>query len=106
MGGGIIVREARRRAGLSQAELARRAGTTQSAIARLERGGTEPSLDRVVELLRACGLELQFRLTPVDDSDWLVARGNLALDVDARVRLHRSALRLALAGRAALRRHA
>jgi transcriptional regulator with XRE-family HTH domain len=59
---GGLVREARLRAGLTQAELADRVGTTQSAIARVERGGSAPSLARVRELVTACGLELRVRL--------------------------------------------
>ncbi len=102
--GGALIREARRRAGLTQAELARRVGTTQSAVARLERGRTEPSLERLRAILRACGLDLQVRLAPLDESDWSVARSNLALDVDARVRQHQAALRFASAGRRAMER--
>ena len=101
MTGGILVREARRRAGLTQAELALRVGTTQSAIARVERGRTEPSVQRVREIVRASGLELEVRLAPRDDSDWSVARANLVLDADERVRQHQAALRFARAGRAA-----
>ena len=104
MKGGGLVREARRRVGLTQVELAGRVGTTQSAIARLERGRTEPSLERVGELLSACGLDLNVQLTPADDSDWSVARTNLALDVDARVRHNQAALRFARAGREAMTR--
>ena len=105
MSGGAIVREARRRAGITQAELAERVGTTQSALARLERGHTEPSLQRVQELVRACGLDLRVGMDPIDESDWSVARANLALDVDRRVRQHQRALRFARAGRAALEAH-
>ena len=54
-----LIREARRRAALSQAELAARAGTTQSAVARLEAGKAAPRFDRVVDLVAACGLELR-----------------------------------------------
>jgi len=104
MKGGGLIREARRRAGLTQAELAHRVGTTQSAIARLERGRTEPSIERVGQLLRACGLDLNVRLAPADDSNWSVAQTNLALDVDARVRQHQAVLRWARAGRAAMAR--
>lgn len=64
MRGADLIREGRRRAGLTQAELAARVGTTQSAIARLE-GGAEPSVRRVTELLRACGLELRVSLAPI-----------------------------------------
>jgi transcriptional regulator with XRE-family HTH domain len=62
MEGRHLVREARKRAGLTQAELAARAGTTQSAIARLERGRSSPSFARVLELIGACGLEVRLRL--------------------------------------------
>jgi hypothetical protein len=101
--GGSLVREARRRAGLTQAELARRVGTTQSAIARLEGGRTEPDLSRVVELARACGLELVPTLREADDSDWSLAEMNLQLTVDERARQHESVLRFAREGRAAMR---
>ena len=93
--GGMLVREARRRARVSQAELARRIGTTQSAIARLERGKTEPSLKRIQEILRALRLDLRVGIVPLDDSNWLDAKANLDLDVDARVRQNQRILRAA-----------
>jgi transcriptional regulator with XRE-family HTH domain len=64
MRGGALIREARRRAGLSQAALAARVGTTQSAIARLESGATEPTLRRVADAVAACDLELPIGLVP------------------------------------------
>jgi hypothetical protein len=103
--GGALIREARKRAGLTQAELARRVGTTQSAIARIENGGTEPSLLRVRTLLRACKLDLEVRIAPRDESDWTVTRWLLRLSVDDRVRQHQRALRFARAGRAVMERH-
>lgn len=102
MQAGDLIREARRRAALTQRELAGRLGTTQSAIARLERGGTEPSYGRVVEAVRACGMDLVPQLLPADDADWSVASTNLAVGPDARVRRHQAALRFAIAGRRAL----
>lgn len=87
---------------MTQADLARRVGTTQSAIARLERGRTQPTAERLGHLVGACGLELHVRLAPLDDSDWSVALSNLALDVDSRVRQHQAALRFARAGREAV----
>ena len=98
------MREARRRARLTQAELAARTGTTQPAIARLETGDTEPSFRRVADALRACGLELVPLLREVDESDWSVAAGNLRLTPSERVANHRRALAFAEAGREALRR--
>lgn len=102
MDAGALIREARRRAGLTQVELAERMGTTQSAIARLERGGTEPSYERVDRAVRACGLELVPQLLAADDADWSVASTNLTVDTDTRVRRHQAALRFARAGRQAL----
>ncbi len=67
--GSDLVREARKRAGLSQRELGARAGTTQSSIARLEAGRTSPSLDTVRRLIRLCGLDLEVMIVPYDDSD-------------------------------------
>jgi transcriptional regulator with XRE-family HTH domain len=104
MQGGSLIREARRRSELTQRELAGRLGTTQSAIARIERGGSEPSYERVLEAVRACGLELVPELLPIDDSDWSVASTNLAVDPSARVRRHQAALLFARAGRKAMAR--
>ena len=102
MDAGTLIREARRRAGLTQTELAGRLNTTQSAIARLERGGTEPSYERVAQAVRACGLELVPLLLPADDADWSVASVNLTVDPDTRVRRHQAALEFARAGREAM----
>lgn len=83
--GSDLVREARRRAGLTQRELADRAGTTQSAIARLESGRTSPSFDSVVRMLKLCGFRLDVGLDPYDDSDIAQARALLKLSPDARL---------------------
>jgi transcriptional regulator with XRE-family HTH domain len=104
MNGGTLVREARRRAGITQAELARRVGTTQSAVARVERSRSDPSFERVGELVKACGLELRWGLAPPDDSTWSVALANLALGVDSRVRQNERAVRFARSAREAMRR--
>jgi transcriptional regulator with XRE-family HTH domain len=63
---GDLLVEARRRAGISQAELARRSGVAASLIGRYERYEVSPSLERLRELLGACGFELSFRLAGVD----------------------------------------
>ena len=67
--GGDLIREARRRAGLRQAELAVLAGTSQSGIARWEAGRTAVSLDDVIRLVRLCGFDLEVMLLPRDESD-------------------------------------
>ncbi len=83
--GNDLVREARRRAGLTQQGLAERAGTTQSAIARLETGRTTPSLDAVQRLIRHCGLDLEVALVERDDSDASQARRLRALTPSQRL---------------------
>jgi len=59
-----LVREARRRARLSQRELARRAGTAQSVVARIERGQTDPAAETLLRLLHEAGFRLSVELTP------------------------------------------
>lgn len=66
---GDLLVEARRRAGISQAELCRRSGVAQSLIGRYERYEVIPSFERLRALLRACGLELSIRLATVDETE-------------------------------------
>ena len=67
--------QARRTAGLTQAELAVRLGRDQGTIARWETARQKPSLETLVEVLHACGRDLSVRQTTRDDSyDRLVAR--------------------------------
>lgn len=60
----LLIREARRRAKLTQAELAARAGTTQSAIAKLERGGGNPTFETLGRALDAAGYAFELRAVP------------------------------------------
>lgn len=55
---GQLLREARRRHGVSQASLATRAGTTQSAISRVERDQVSPSVETLRSLLHLLGEDL------------------------------------------------
>ena len=73
---GQFVREARRRSGLSQRALAARAGVSQPLVARIESGDVDPSFGRCLQLVRACGFDLDVRVTPLDQDAWaLVERG-------------------------------
>ena len=73
MDAGAVVREARRRRGVSQQGLARRAGTSQAAISRIEAGLESPTLDRLERLLLVLGEQLVCQTTPLehdlDESD-------------------------------------
>lgn len=53
-----IVYRLRTNAGLTQTELAKRMGTTQSAIARVEAGGSTPTLDLLDRVGRAIGAQI------------------------------------------------
>jgi len=57
-----LLGEARRRAGLSQAELGRRAGVTQSVVSSYESGARQPSVPTLTRLVVAAGFELDMRL--------------------------------------------
>ena len=66
MRGGELIREARTRAGLTQAELSERTGRDRSVIARWEQGAVAPSLESLLELIDACGFELPLELVPAE----------------------------------------
>jgi transcriptional regulator with XRE-family HTH domain len=55
---GRLLREARKRHGLSQERLAIRAGTTQSAISRIEQERGSPTVRTLEELLHLMGEDL------------------------------------------------
>ncbi len=57
-----LLREARLRAGLSQVVLAERTGKDRVQIGRWEAGAVAPSLDTLVELVRACGFDIPLEL--------------------------------------------
>jgi transcriptional regulator with XRE-family HTH domain len=63
---GSILREARLRAGLSQAELSARSGKDRAQIARWERGGVTPGFETILELVRVCGFDVSLDLVPLD----------------------------------------
>lgn len=66
---GLLIREARATAALTQSELAERVGTKQSVISRWERGVEEPRIGTLARLLRACGFEVDLAFRRLDDVD-------------------------------------
>jgi len=84
----VLVRNARKQAGLTQAELAERAGVTQSVIARLERGGGNPTFLTLERVLHAAGHRLELSavhqgLSTVDET---LIEQQLALPPAERIR--------------------
>jgi transcriptional regulator with XRE-family HTH domain len=61
-----IVREARRRSGLTQEELAERAGVPKSTVGRIESGARVPSTEMVERLVQAAGWNLSVSLSEPD----------------------------------------
>ncbi len=83
---GEILREARRRNGVSQQRLAIRAGTTQSAISRIERDHVSPSVETLRELLHMLGEDLVIATEPRDAGiDRTLNQGSRRFEPDARV---------------------
>jgi transcriptional regulator with XRE-family HTH domain len=106
MTAGALVADARKAAGLTQAELAQRLGTTQSAIARLERATSRVRLDSVDRALRACGRSLRLvSEAPAGDVDETLLSERLRLTPAERLksfeRSYGEVRKLALAGRRA-----
>jgi hypothetical protein len=85
-----MIREARQRAGLTQAELAARAGTSQPAIARYESGKTSPSVHTLERLLRAAGQRARLTAEAVEDAT------DLTGERLRRLRAHRAQIRRAV----------
>src|SRR5438445_9541021 len=80
-----LIREARLRAGLTQYELAERSGRDRSVIARWEQGVVAPSVETLVELVRACGFDLPLELVPLETSGDDRLRKNALLSPERRV---------------------
>lgn len=62
---GDLLRLARVKAGLTQAQLAEQAGVAQTLISAYENGHRQPTMPRLLSLLEAAGLELRLRLEPL-----------------------------------------
>ena len=83
----MIVRLARRKAGLTQVELAMRAGVTQSVISAYESGRRQPTLPTLESLVEAAGFDLTIDLRRSQDQ-----RRRLSGRLGRRVQRRRDAL--------------
>jgi transcriptional regulator with XRE-family HTH domain len=84
---GELLRDARRRHGLTQRQLAIRARTSQAAISRIERGLVSPSVDTLADLLWMMNEELVLTATPVNwGHDTTLNQSNLKLSLEDRIR--------------------
>jgi transcriptional regulator with XRE-family HTH domain len=77
MRGGLLIKEARRRAGLTQKQLADRLGTSQPVVARWESSKRSPAFETVVKAVRACGFDLSVSMPTYDEQDIAQAAQNV-----------------------------
>jgi len=83
---GQLLREARRRHGVTQQQLAARARTSQAAISRIERDVVSPSVATLSTLLDLLGEELELSAREIDyGHDRTLLERNLALSPSARL---------------------
>jgi transcriptional regulator with XRE-family HTH domain len=83
---GELLREVRRRHGLTQRQLAARARTSQAAISRIERDLVSPSVEMLASLLDLMGEALELGAAPIDyGHDRSLLRENLARTVGERL---------------------
>ena len=97
-----LVREARKRAGLTQIALAERAGVPQSTVARVESGVQVPSTDMVERLVRASGFEIRVALGERDPGTLSLFERTLRRTPAQRLADATGAARFVLKGRKAL----
>lgn len=64
MSAATVIRNVRRRQGLSQAQLARRAGTSQPVISAYEHGRRDPGYETLRKLVEAAGERLRVDAVP------------------------------------------
>jgi transcriptional regulator with XRE-family HTH domain len=83
---GELLREARRRHGVTQQQLAARARTSQAAISRIERDIVSPTVTTLAQLLDLLGEELELSATPIDyGHDRTLIEQNLRRSVAERI---------------------
>lgn len=86
MTAGQLLRDTRRRHGLTQRQLAIRARTSQAAISRIERGVVSPTVETLAELLWLMNEELVLGAERVDwGHDATLNQLNLALSLEDRI---------------------
>src|SRR5438045_526265 len=83
---GELLKEARRRHGLTQRQLAARARTSQAAISRVERDVVSPSVATLTNWLDLMGEELKLEAEPIDyGHDRTLNELNLRLTPEQRI---------------------
>ena len=106
MTSGELLRQTRRRHGLTQQQLADRARTSQAAISRIERDLVSPSVDTLAQLLDLMGEELALETRPIDyGHDVTLLDQNLRRTVSQRIDHGASFANFVLRNRGVARTH-
>jgi transcriptional regulator with XRE-family HTH domain len=78
-------------------------GVSQSLVARIESGHVDPSFGRCLQLVRACGFDLDIRVTPLDEDAWTLVERGAAATPDERLDRMLAGIDLLRAGQEAKR---
>ena len=84
-----IIREARLKAGLTQAELAERLRRDRAQVARWETGGQEPSFENLRAVVEACGFALRIEIAEREEDAVLDAELTTTLQQAPQQRVQR-----------------
>jgi len=84
---GRLLRDARRRAGMTQRALAAAAAVPQATVARIEAGSVSPRVETLARLLHATGHQLAVETRLGDGIDRSLIRDRLRMTPAQRIRL-------------------
>jgi transcriptional regulator with XRE-family HTH domain len=94
-----LIRLARSKADLTQAQLGKAAGVDQQAISAYETGRREPTMPTLTRILEAAGFEMRIQLAVIDDHDYSILEYLESLPAEARVEVEKAARERAEAAR-------
>jgi transcriptional regulator with XRE-family HTH domain len=94
-----LLRSARDKAEMTQAELAAAAGVTQQLVSAYETGRMDPTMTSLMRLIEATGFEVRFRLVARDQHDEALERFLESLPRSERADLEEQRRRRAAAAR-------
>jgi transcriptional regulator with XRE-family HTH domain len=86
-----LIRLARYKAGLTQAQLGDAAGVDQQAISAYETGRREPTMPTLTRILAAAGFEMRIQLDPIEEHDYSILEYLESLPSETRAEVEKAA---------------
>lgn len=86
MNAALLIKKARRKAGLTQSQLAERMGTAQSEVARLESPGSNPRIETLARAVAAADASLRLSLGKPSGIDPTLIHDSLKQPAGVRLR--------------------